>query len=59
MAHLALTDLDAAEFHARERFSREALGLAGARSGPFGVWLEDWSLTRLAGKRIRFPAGSP
>lgn len=50
MAHFALTDPGDAEgrrFHAFERFSRGALGLAGARAGggagPFRVWLEDWS----------------
>ncbi len=45
MAHLAITDTDGGEFMAAERFSREALGLAGSRAAPFGVWLEDWSAT--------------
>ena len=45
MAHLAVTDTDGREFIAAERFSREALGLAGSRAEPFGVWLEDWSAT--------------
>ena len=46
MAHFALTDADAGGFEAHERFSRAALGLAGAEAGsgmPFRVWLEDWS----------------
>lgn len=43
MAHFALTDVAAGRFHAFERFSREAQGLAGAQAEPFRVWLEDWS----------------
>ncbi len=44
MGHLALTDAEAGTFRAFERFSRGALGLAGARAEPFRVWLEDWVL---------------
>jgi predicted secreted hydrolase len=44
LAHFAVTDLARREFHFTERYSREALGLAGARSAPLRVWLEDWSL---------------
>jgi predicted secreted hydrolase len=43
MGHLALSDIGGGRFHATERFSRAALGLAGARTEPFRVWLEDWS----------------
>ena len=43
MAHLSVTDTRGSEFIAAERFSRQALGLAGSRAQPFGVWLEDWS----------------
>jgi predicted secreted hydrolase len=43
MGHLALSDIGGGRFHATERFSRGALGLAGARTEPFRVWLEDWS----------------
>ena len=43
MAHFAVTDVAARRFHAFERFSRGALGLAGAEAAPFRVWLEDWS----------------
>lgn len=43
MAHFALSDIGAGRFHAFERFSREALGLAGAQAEPFfHVWLQDW-----------------
>ena len=44
MAHFAITDLDRGEFHATERFARDALGMSGAQASPFRVWLDDWSL---------------
>jgi len=43
LAHFALTDTAGRRFHAWSRLDREALGLAGARSVPFRVWLGDWS----------------
>jgi predicted secreted hydrolase len=43
MAHFAVSDIPARRFHAAERFSRAAVGLAGAEAAPFRVWLEDWS----------------
>ena len=45
MAHFALSDVAAQRFHAFQRLSRAALGLAGASAAPFRVWLEDWSVT--------------
>ncbi len=44
MGHFALTDVGGQQHHAFERFSRAALGLAGAQAAPFRVWLEDWEL---------------
>jgi predicted secreted hydrolase len=44
MAHFALTDVAEGRFHAFERFSRGAAGLAGARLDPFRVWLGDWQI---------------
>jgi predicted secreted hydrolase len=44
MAHFAITDLDRREFHANERFARDALGMSGAQAAPFRVWLDDWFL---------------
>ncbi len=44
MAHFALTDAETEQFYAFERFSREAIGLAGAQAKPFAVWLDDWSV---------------
>ncbi|MCW8858289.1 MAG: carotenoid 1,2-hydratase, partial [Deltaproteobacteria bacterium] len=45
MAHFALSDPDAGQFHHFERFSRGAQRLAGAEAEPFKVWLENWSAT--------------
>lgn len=44
-AHFALTDVANDEFYTFERFSRDALGLAGASAAPFRVWIEDWSVS--------------
>lgn len=54
MAHLALTDIDNGRFYYAERFSRDALGLAGAGvffrerieadSTQLKLWLDDWSV---------------
>ena len=44
MAHFAVTDVDGRRFRFAERFSRAALGLAGAGGRPLSVKLEDWSL---------------
>ena len=49
MAHFALTDVASEDFYAFERFSRGALGLAGAQAAPYRVWLEDWSMEGGAG----------
>ena len=44
IAHFAVTDAEGERFYAAERFSRGALGLAGAESSPFRVWIEDWEI---------------
>ena len=44
IAHFAVTDEKSEQFHVEQRASRGALGLAGAQTGPFKVWLEDWSI---------------
>ena len=48
-AHFALTDVESDEFYAFERYSRDALGLAGAVGSPFRVWIEDWSASGAEG----------
>jgi predicted secreted hydrolase len=45
MAHFAITDTTAKRFYARERLTREALGLAGAEAAPLKIWVEDWAAT--------------
>ena len=50
MGHLALSDVQNQKFHAFERFSREALDLAGSLvtdDGRFHVWIEDWIIDGL------------
>ena len=44
ISHLAVTDADENRFYVAERFSRGAVGLAGARAEPFRVWIDDWEI---------------
>ncbi len=44
MGHFALTDVAGNTHWGFERFSRGAMGLAGAHATPLRVWLEDWEL---------------
>ena len=44
MAHVAVSDVAAAEHHHAERYARGAAGLAGQSMRPFRVWLEDWQI---------------
>ncbi len=44
VAHLAVTDPDDERFLVAERYSRGALGLAGATAEPFAVWIDDWEI---------------
>lgn len=44
MAHLAVSDISGQRFFADERFSREAIGIAGAQQAPWRVWLDDWQV---------------
>jgi len=43
-AHFAVTDIKNQQFYSFERFSRGALGLAGAAAEPYQVWVEDWKV---------------
>jgi predicted secreted hydrolase len=45
LAHFTVTDVAGKNFHSFERWSRGALGLAGAQAEPFRVWVEDWTAT--------------
>lgn len=44
MGHFAISDIEGQAHHSSERFSRAALGLAGAETEPLRVWLGSWSL---------------
>ncbi len=44
MAHVALTDINAKKHYARERFSREAVGLAGIRIDSYKIWVGNWKM---------------
>ena len=52
IGHFALTDADRKQFHVAQRYSRGSLGLAGAATEPFRVWLDNWSIaaTRSGGR---------
>ncbi|MBT8066873.1 MAG: carotenoid 1,2-hydratase [Gammaproteobacteria bacterium] len=44
IAHLAVTDAEDKEFYVAQRYSRGAVGLAGAQAAPFRVWIDDWEM---------------
>jgi len=44
LAHFAITDVARREFVFAHKYSRDALGLAGAQAQPLRVWLDDWML---------------
>lgn len=48
IAHLAVTDANDERFYVAERYSRGAVGLAGARAQPFHVWIDDWQIAEQA-----------
>ena len=44
IAHLAVTDANNERFYVAQRYSRGAVGLAGAQAAPFRVWIDDWEM---------------
>ena len=48
IAHLAVTDADNERFYVAQRYSRGAVGLAGAQASPFRVWIDDWEMAERA-----------
>ena len=42
LAHFAVTDIEAEEFHLAERLQRAAAGMAGADEAGLRVWVGDW-----------------
>jgi predicted secreted hydrolase len=55
-AHFAVTDEAGGTFRFQEKVSRGSLGLAGAETSRYLVWVEDWS-ARLEGENHRLRAG--
>ena len=41
-AHFTITDVEGEGFYPAEKFSRGAVGLAGAQASPYRVWIENW-----------------
>ena len=56
IAHLAVTDVAGERFFVAQRYSRGAVGLAGAVAEPLRVWIDDWEITQSAGKAWRLRA---
>jgi predicted secreted hydrolase len=50
LAHFTISDLGGGRFHSFERWSRGAIGLAGARAEPFRVWVKDWAAEGVGGQ---------
>ena len=48
-AHFAVTDTREKRFHSGMRMNRDSLGISGALSGPFQVWIDDWQVTEKEG----------
>lgn len=44
-AHFTLSDIAGGAFYPFERWSRGAIGLAGAQATPHRVWLDDWQVS--------------
>ncbi len=45
-AHFTVSDIENKKFYSAERWSRAALGLAGAKADPHRVWIKDWNSTK-------------
>ncbi len=57
LGHVAIIDIENETHYYEERRSRSALGLAGAQSPPFRVWLEDW-VAEYSGKEQENQSGA-
>ena len=55
-AHFTVSDIEGKGFYPDERFSRNVVGLAGAESKPYRVWLNDWSATELEPGKVQLQA---
>jgi predicted secreted hydrolase len=52
IAHFAITDEESNRFFVEQKYSRGALGLAGAQNEPFRVWVDDWSIQQKPGTGV-------
>jgi predicted secreted hydrolase len=57
-AHFTVSDIATDTFLQEERFSRGALGLAGAEADPYAVWLNDWRIRAEGPDRVRLQAAT-
>lgn len=53
MVHVAISDLEQSIHYQDQRYSREALGLAGVKDDPLEIWVEDWKIS--GGESNKFP----
>jgi len=56
LAHFTISDVTAGAFYPFERFSRGAVGLAGATAEPFQVWLENWRVEEAGSGEVHLVA---
>ena len=56
MGHFAITDVEANQHRAYERFARGAGDFAGAQAVPYRVWLEDWQINQTGAKQYQLSA---
>jgi len=57
-AHLALTDINRGTFFYEEKVGRGALGMSGAESDRYRVWIDDWQV-ELQGRTHHLQAQTP
>ncbi|BBM88013.1 lipocalin-like domain-containing protein [Candidatus Uabimicrobium amorphum] len=55
-AHFAVSNIQEQSFLHSERFSRGAMGLAGAELDPLRIWIENWSITHHADGSVHLDA---
>ncbi len=60
LAHFAITDTRNRQFYSTSRMNRESLSIAGSRSDPFAVWLDNWQVQQIdpPGSRLAMEAAS-
>ncbi|HSL60515.1 MAG TPA: lipocalin-like domain-containing protein, partial [Desulfotignum sp.] len=60
LAHLAVTDTQNRQFHSFSRMNRQSVNIAGSRSDPFAVWLDDWQVRQFGetGSHLTLEAAS-